>query len=46
MSEHPRQAESDQADRESESTPIGVARDLEERADEVDASTDEPPEQQ
>jgi len=40
MSSHPHQAGSDEADPEKESTPIGVARDLEARAEEVDATTD------
>ena len=39
---HPHQAGSDEADRDKEATPAGVARDLEELADETGATT--PPE--
>jgi hypothetical protein len=42
MSSHPHQAGSDEADPEKESTPAGVARDLEEKADEVGATTEPP----
>lgn len=40
MTEHPQQPESDEADREKESTPAGVAHDLEALADETGATTD------
>jgi hypothetical protein len=40
MSGHPHQAESDEADRDSESTPIGVEQDLEEMAEDSGATTD------
>jgi hypothetical protein len=39
MASHPHQPGSDEADREKDTTPGGVARDLEERAEEVGAST-------
>ena len=38
--EHPHQAGSDEADPEKQSTPIGVARDLEAKADELGGTTD------
>jgi hypothetical protein len=49
MTSHPHQASSDEADPEKQSTPAGVAGDLEEEAEEIGASTepmppqDEPP---
>jgi hypothetical protein len=45
MSEHPHQPTSDDTDREKEPTPAGVNRDLEEEAEERDASTDAPTDQ-
>jgi hypothetical protein len=39
MAPHPHQPSSDDADREKETTPAGVARDLEEKAEDVEAST-------
>jgi hypothetical protein len=38
--EHPHQPGSDEADPEKQSTPIGVARDLEEKADELGGTTE------
>jgi len=46
MASHPHQPSSDEADPEKQTTPAGVARDLEEEAEESGASTDgssEPP---
>jgi hypothetical protein len=40
MTDHPHQPESDEADREKETTPIGVARDLEGEAEEQGGTTD------
>ena len=40
MSDHPHQAESDEAEPEKMSTPGGVARDLEEEAEESGGTTD------
>ena len=40
MTDHPHQSESDEADPEKQSTPAGVARDLEEEAEEMGASTE------
>jgi len=40
MTAHPQQPESDEADRDKETTPAGVAHDLEELADDIDATTD------
>jgi hypothetical protein len=40
MTDHPHQPESDEVGREKESTPIGVARDLEEEAEEQGGTTD------
>ena len=42
MTSHPNQPGSDEADPEKQSTPAGVARDLEEEAEETGASTDPP----
>ncbi len=42
MDPHPHQAGSDEADPEKLSTPMGVAGDLEERAEETGATTDPP----
>jgi hypothetical protein len=42
MTKHEHQSESDELDPESESTPAGVVRDLEEEAEEVGASTEPP----
>lgn len=39
MTSHPHQPSSDEADPETETSPAGVARDLEEKADELGAST-------
>jgi hypothetical protein len=39
MTSHPHQPSSDEADPEKETTPAGVARDLEEKAEELGAST-------
>jgi hypothetical protein len=39
MTSQPNQPSSDEADPESETTPAGVTRDLEEKADELGAST-------
>jgi len=43
MTDHPHQSESDEADPEKQSTPAGVARDLEEKAQDEGASTNPPP---
>jgi hypothetical protein len=40
MTDHPHQSESDEADPEKQSTPAGVVRDLEDEADDQDASTE------
>ena len=40
MTDHPHQPESDEADPEKQSTPAGVVRDLEEEAEELEASTE------
>jgi hypothetical protein len=40
MTDHPHQSESDEADPEKQSTPAGVVGDLEEEAEEQDATTD------
>jgi hypothetical protein len=40
MTDHPHQAGSNEADPEKQSTPIGVARDLEDEADEQGGTTD------
>jgi hypothetical protein len=40
VNQHPHQAESDEADPETQSSPAGVARDLEEKAEEEGATTD------
>lgn len=40
MTDHVHQSESDEANREKESSPIGVARDLVREADEQGGSTD------
>jgi hypothetical protein len=45
MSDHPHQASSDEADPEDEPTPGGVVRDLEERAEELGATTDAEPDE-
>jgi len=39
MTSHPNQPSSDEADREKETTPAGVERDLERKAEELGAST-------
>jgi hypothetical protein len=39
MTSHPHQPSSDEADPEQETTPAGVARDLEQKAEELGAST-------
>jgi hypothetical protein len=44
MSSHPHQPSSDEADPEKESTPAGVVGDLEEKAEDLGASTDSPTE--
>jgi hypothetical protein len=46
MTTHPHQSSSDEADPETQSTPAGVVRDLEEVAEETGASTDPPTPQQ
>jgi len=43
MDPHPHQAEADEADPDKQSTPAGFAPDLEDKAEEIGASTDEPP---
>ncbi len=40
MTDHPHQAESDEADPEKQSTPAGVVRDLEDEAEEMGATTE------
>ena len=40
MATHPHQAESGEADPEQQSTPAGFVKDLEEKAEELGASTD------
>jgi hypothetical protein len=40
MTDHPHQASSTDADPESQSTPAGVVRDLEDKAEELGASTE------
>jgi hypothetical protein len=40
MPAHPHQPSSDEADPEKESTPVGIVKDLEEKADDVGATTD------
>jgi hypothetical protein len=40
MTTHPHQAASNEADPEKQSTPAGVVKDLEEKAEEIGASTD------
>jgi len=46
MDPHPHQAEADEADPDKQSTPAGFAPDLEDKAEEIGATTDgEPPEQ-
>jgi hypothetical protein len=40
--QHPHQPESDEADPEKMTTPAGVARDLEDKAEEPGATTDTP----
>ncbi|HSB86663.1 MAG TPA: hypothetical protein VLD86_10150 [Ilumatobacteraceae bacterium] len=42
MTDHPHQAESDEADPEKQSTPAGVARDLEDEAEESGGMTNPP----
>jgi hypothetical protein len=44
MTAHPHQPSSDEADRDKETTPAGVVRDLEEKAEEEGASTEPPSE--
>ena len=44
MTDHPHHPGSDEADPEKQPTPAGVVRDLEEEAEELDTSTDPPPE--
>lgn len=39
MTSHPHQPSSDEADRDKETTPAGVTRDLERKAEELDATT-------
>jgi len=41
--DHPHQAESQKADVEKQSTPVGVTRDLEEEVEEQDGTTDPTP---
>ena len=43
MDPHPHQAEADEADPDKQSTPAGFAPDLEDKAEEIGASTDESP---
>ena len=43
MDPHPHQAEADESDPDKQSTPAGFAPDLEDRAEEIGASTDEAP---
>jgi len=46
MDPHPHQAEADEADPDKQSTPAGFAPDLEDKAEEIGATTDDaPPEQ-
>ena len=45
MTNHPHQSESNEADPEKQSTPAGVAQDLEEEAEEMGASTEPSPKQ-
>ena len=40
MTAHPHQPSSDEADRDKETTPAGVTRDLERKAEELDATTE------
>ena len=40
MTNHPHQSESDEADPEKQSTPAGVVRDLEEEAEDQNATTE------
>ncbi|HEX3090233.1 MAG TPA: hypothetical protein VHQ23_16400 [Ilumatobacteraceae bacterium] len=42
MSNQPNQPSSDEADPEKQSTPAGMVEDLEEEAEDIGASTDEP----
>ncbi len=43
MDPHPHQAEADEADPDKQSTPAGFAPDLEDKAEEIGASTDDSP---
>jgi len=43
MDPHPHQAEADEADPDKQSTPAGFAPDLEDKADEIGATTDDAP---
>ena len=46
MTSHPHQSSSDEADPETQSTPAGIVRDLEEEAEAIGATTDAPTPQQ
>jgi hypothetical protein len=41
VSDHPNQPSSDEADADKQSTPAGIVEDLEEKADDIGASTDD-----